>query len=302
VAALLGGGSVADDRDIRSGAAAGPPPAAASDIPPDQLVVMQRVGRESGIPWQVFAAIAKVESDFGRNMATSWAGAIGYGQFLPSTWSSFGRGDPYDFRDVIPAMARYLRAFGAPAALRRALYAYNHDWAYVDQVLALAASYGLGSASGGPGSVPSDLAARALTLALAQRGKPYVFGAAGPDAFDCSGLVQWAFRQLGVAAPRTAQAQHAWTRPVDVAELRPGDLVFFERTYSSPDRVTHVGIYAGGGQMVNAPAVSAAVRLEPLDTPYWRAHFAGAGRPPLAGGAIARSEATVTRRSAGVRS
>src|SRR5437667_308597 len=67
------------------------------EIPPDQFSVMQTVARETGIPWQVFAAIAKVESDFGRNMATSSAGAIGYGQFLPATWAGFGRGgDPYN--------------------------------------------------------------------------------------------------------------------------------------------------------------------------------------------------------------
>jgi hypothetical protein len=264
---------------------------------------MQRVGRESGIPWQVLAAIAKVESDFGRNMSTSWAGAIGYGQFLPSTWAGFGRGDPYDYRDVLPAMARYLLAFGAPADLRRALYAYNHDWAYVDQVLALAAAYGLGSEAAGLGRVPSDLAARVVAVALAQRGKPYVFGAAGPDAFDCSGLVQWAFGRLGISAPRTAQAQYAWARPIPVSELRPGDLVLFEQTYPSPDRITHVGIYIGGGRMVHAPAVGEAVRVEPLDSRYWRAHFAGAGRPPLAGaGTIALHETRKALRSAGVRS
>jgi hypothetical protein len=245
-----------------------PPPAGAADtdIPRVQLAVMQAVARETGIPWQVLAAIAKVESDFGRNMATSSAGAIGYGQFLPSTWTGFGRGgDPYDYRDVIPAMARYLLAHGAPADLRRAIYAYNHSWAYVDQVLGLAAAYGLGPAGAwGTGE-------RALAAALAQRGKPYLFGAAGPDAFDCSGLVQWAYRQVGVLAPRTAQQQFDWARPVQPAEVRVGDLAFFHSTYPSPDRITHVGIYAGNGQFVVAPAAGEVVRLESLNQPYWRA-------------------------------
>ena len=133
------------------------PTAGAAEIPPDQVAVMQRVSGETGIPWQVLAAIAKVESDFGRNMATSSAGAVGYGQFLPSTWAAFGQGgDPYDHRDVIPAMARYLLAFGAPADLRRAVYAYNHSWDYVDDVLALAAAYG---ANGGAPPTPSSAAA-----------------------------------------------------------------------------------------------------------------------------------------------
>ena len=69
--------------------------AAIEEIPPDQLEVMQQESLRTGIPWQIFAAIAKVESDFGRNMETSSAGAIGYGQFLPETWVAYGEGgDP----------------------------------------------------------------------------------------------------------------------------------------------------------------------------------------------------------------
>jgi hypothetical protein len=226
-------------------------------------------------------------------MATSSAGAIGYGQFLPSSWAAFGRGgDPYDYRDVIPAMARYLLAHGAPGDLRRAVYAYNHSWDYVDQVLSLAASFGP-DAGGRPGLTAADadadtarLGERLVAIALAQRGKPYVFGAAGPHAFDCSGLVQWAFGQVGITAPRTAQGQFDWAQPVPAATLQVGDLVFFHATYatsSSADAITHVGIYAGGGQMIVAPQAGTAVRLEALDRPYWRAHFAGAGRAPLPG-------------------
>ena len=119
------------------------------EIPSDQLAVMQQVSRWSGISWQFFGAIAKVESDLGRNMSTSWAGAIGYGQFLPESWARYGSGgDPYDFRDVIPAMARYLLVAGAPNDMPTALYAYNHDWSYVAQVLAIAGAYGYS----GPGT------------------------------------------------------------------------------------------------------------------------------------------------------
>jgi murein DD-endopeptidase MepM/ murein hydrolase activator NlpD len=121
-----------------------------TDIPPDQLAVMQQASLVTGIPWQVLAAIAKVESDFGRNMATSSAGAIGYGQFLPVMWSIFGEGgDPYDFQDAIPAMARYLLEAGAPADLHGAIYSYNHSWEYVEQVLAYAAAYGYPAPAGG---------------------------------------------------------------------------------------------------------------------------------------------------------
>jgi hypothetical protein len=266
----------------------GPPASGAitGSVPTEQLAVMQRVSRDTGIPWQVFAAIAKVESDFGRNMATSSAGAVGYGQFLPSTWAGFGRGgDPYDYRDVIPAMARYLLAHDAPGDLRRAVYAYNHSWAYVDQVLAIAGSFGLGTGAGSPAveAEPERLRERVVAVALLQRGKPYLFGAAGPDAFDCSGLVQWVFQQVAIATPRSAQGQSDWARPVPVTEIQIGDLVFFHSTYPSPDAITHVGIYAGGGQMIVAPRTGEAVRVDSLASPYWRAHFAGVGRPPFPG-------------------
>lgn len=112
-------------------------------IPLDQLVVMRQVGVETGVPWQILAGIAKVESNFGQNMTTSSAGAIGYGQFLPAMWEIFGEGgNPYDFNDVIPAMARYLLNAGAPDDIPGSLYSYNRSWAYVDLVLSYADAYG----------------------------------------------------------------------------------------------------------------------------------------------------------------
>ena len=117
--------------------------ASGGGIPSDQLAAMQQESQVTGIPWQIFAAIARIESDFGRNMSTSWAGAIGYGQFLPVTWVDYGNGgDPYNFRDVIPAMGRYLLVAGVLNDPPRAIYAYNHSWSYVSQVLSYAATYG----------------------------------------------------------------------------------------------------------------------------------------------------------------
>ncbi|HEX8969627.1 MAG TPA: lytic transglycosylase domain-containing protein, partial [Chloroflexota bacterium] len=110
----------------------------------DHLATMDRAARDSGcgVPWQLLAAIARVESDFGRNMATSSAGAIGYGQFLPGSWQAFGSdGNAYDYRDALPAMAVYLCQAGLARDPRVALFAYNHaDW-YVDLVLDLAVQY-----------------------------------------------------------------------------------------------------------------------------------------------------------------
>jgi hypothetical protein len=249
------------------------------EIPPDQLEVMQQVSFQTGIPWQIFAALAKVESDFGRNMATSSAGAIGYGQFMPATWAAYGTdgngdgiADPYDFHDVIPAMGRYLLASGAPADMPHALYAYNHSWAYVDQVLAYAAAYGYVD----PASIP----ARAVALARSRIGAPYVWGAAGPDAFDCSGLVFWVYSQLGVQVPRTAQPQFEWALPIAPSQFQPGDLVFFQGTWATSDPVSHVGMYTGNGMVVMATDTGDFVREVALSNPYWTAHFAAAGRPP----------------------
>ncbi len=112
-------------------------------IPAEQIPVMQSAAATCNLPWQVLAAIAKVESDFGANMATSSAGAIGYGQFLPGTWAAYGGGgNPYDYHDALPAMARYLCDWGGPRDLPRAIYAYNHAQWYVDLVLSVAAGYG----------------------------------------------------------------------------------------------------------------------------------------------------------------
>ncbi len=254
-------------------------PAAAAEIPPEHLAVMQQVSNQTGIPWQILAAISKVESGFGANMGPSSAGAVGYCQFMPGTWAAYGVdgdgdgiADPYNFRDCIPAMAGYLMANGAPADMHRALYAYNHLWSYVETVLAIAAGYGYLD----PASIP----AQAVELARSKIGLPYVWGAEGPDTFDCSGLVLWVYGQLGVQVPRTAQQQFDWATPIDRSQLQPGDLTFYENTYPSEERITHVGIYAGNGTVIMATTTGDYVREVSMSDSYWSEHFAGAGRPP----------------------
>ncbi len=95
-------------------------------------------------------------------------------------------------------------------------------------------------------SAGTGVGAAALAIAQGKIGKPYVWGAVGPNAFDCSGLVMWAFKQVGVSLPRTAAAQSQVGTAVSKGDLQPGDLVFF---YSP---VSHVGIYLGGGKVLNA--------------------------------------------------
>src|SRR5919106_3101637 len=118
------------------------------EIPPFLLPIYQAYGTEYGIPWQVLAAINKIETGFGTNLNVSSAGAMGWMQFIPSTWDAYGvdanndkRKDPYNPVDAICAAARYLKAAGGQKDLRRGIFAYNHaDW-YVDEVLLYANQY-----------------------------------------------------------------------------------------------------------------------------------------------------------------
>jgi murein DD-endopeptidase MepM/ murein hydrolase activator NlpD len=109
----------------------------------------QQAGATYGVPWQVLAAINKVESNFGRNMGPSSAGAIGWMQFMPSTWQRWGMdadgdgiADPWNPQDAIFAAGRYLAAAGGRTDISRAIFAYNHAQWYVDEILGLARLYG----------------------------------------------------------------------------------------------------------------------------------------------------------------
>ncbi|MGW0992867.1 NlpC/P60 family protein [Streptomyces sp. NPDC002523] len=117
-------------------------------------------------------------------------------------------------------------------------------------------------------TAPTSRAAAAVDYAYQKLGSPYVWGATGPTAFDCSGLVQAAYRSAGISLPRTTYAQINAGRHVSRSQLQPGDLVFF---YSG---VSHVGIYIGNGRMIHAPNPSAPVRVAPID----EMPFAGATR------------------------
>jgi len=112
-------------------------------------------------------------------------------------------------------------------------------------------------------------AARAIEEARAQLGKPYVWGGAGPDSFDCSGLTQWAWGKAGVSLSHYTGDQWNEGKRVTRAELIPGDLVFFG------DDLYHVGIYLGNGEMIHAPRTGEVIRIEPV----WWSSFQGGVRP-----------------------
>lgn len=121
-----------------------------------------------------------------------------------------------------------------------------------------------------PQADAATIAQQAVTISAAQKGKPYKYGAVGPRAFDCSGLVVYVYNtRLHKRLPRTATAQRTATRRIAKANIRPGDLVFFAP--SSTARVTHVGVYAGGGRIWHSPKPGGVVKLSTLWTTRWTA-------------------------------
>jgi cell wall-associated NlpC family hydrolase len=143
-------------------------------------------------------------------------------------------------------IAEYQRQYTALSAPQRQQVARTHG----------------GDAEPVPGGViaPSQAAQAAVNTALAQVGDPYVWGASGPDAFDCSGLMQYAYSAAGVSLPHSSSSQSRLGAPVSRSELQPGDLVFF---YSP---VSHVGMYIGNGQMVHAATSGTPVQVVDLDS------------------------------------
>jgi cell wall-associated NlpC family hydrolase len=274
---------------------------AADSIPANYLALYQQVGPQYGLPWTVLAGIGEVESDHGRSnepgvhSGANYAGAEGPMQFLPETFRQYGSGDIYNPADAIPATARMLKANGAPGNMRGAIFAYNHLQSYVDAVLGWAAKYGNGKYSvGGDNNRPSvcvggggsatmgspngTLGERIVYWASTQMGIVYQFGGGGPSGpnvgtnsrgdgkpgWDCSGIAEFAvYRATGgrVDLPHNTVAQYDDTSQVthvDKSQLQPGDLVFF---YTSMD---HMGIYIGGGQMIEAPHTGDVVKVAPV--------------------------------------
>jgi cell wall-associated NlpC family hydrolase len=233
------------------------------------------------LSWSVLAAIGRVESDSGRSSApgvatgANPAGAQGPMQFEPGTFAAYatvgpGGADPaspYDPVDAVFSAATMLCANGggSAAGLGQALWAYNHSSVYVDTVLVLAQAL---LADPGLGSTPAS----ALAFAASTLGIPYLWGGTGVGGYDCSGLVQAAYRSAGVTLPRVAQDQFNAGPAVAPGTAIPGDLIFFG---NSPVDVEHVGIYVGAGEMIDAPHTGVDIREEPANPP----DLVGATRP-----------------------
>lgn len=207
-----------------------------------------------------------------------WGHALGPMQFLPATWQSWGvvapdrppgsTPDAQNAWDAVYGAARYLCGGSQSLGdITEAILRYNHSDEYVRQVLDKAAAYGLGAGGPATGDVLAGSGESVVAAAMTQLGVPYIWGGETPGVgFDCSGLAQWAYAQIGISLPRTTFSQVTTGLAVSVDELRPGDLVFSRGTEANGTTTDlgHVALYAGGGMVVVAPHSGDVVSLKPL--------------------------------------
>lgn len=222
-----------------------------------------------GLPWTVLAGFGEAASDHGRHVTDHGLMGIDSVQFgqhaNPIPAGGAAPASPLDPADASYATARAI--CGPASDLRSMVGKVSADPVRIIEladVYAHAPNRGSFVATAAR-SAPSATARLALEYAGAQLGLPYVWGGDGPDrggvGFDCSGLTQTAFQAAGVAIPRTATDQFRTGQPVDVTDLRAGDLVF----YGDPKGfLHHVAIYIGTGQVIDAPHPGAFVRLDPM--------------------------------------
>ncbi|WP_328537992.1 C40 family peptidase [Streptomyces sp. NBC_00344] len=228
--------------------------------------------------------------------ARSPANALGVAQFIPGTWATHGidgngdgKKDIWDPADAIPSAASYdcelagyvknvpgSQSDNMLAAYNAGSYAvikyhgvppYRETQNYVKIIRTLEKSF----ARPVNGVAPSQQAAAAIYYAQQKLGTPYLWGGNGTadqgGRFDCSGLTKAAYHSVGIELPRVANDQYnAGAHPAR-NELLPGDLVFFSNDLSNSRAIHHVGLYVGGGYMIDAPYTGAVIRFDKIDSP-----------------------------------
>ncbi|MGK5530112.1 NlpC/P60 family protein [Streptomyces sp. URMC 129] len=304
--ALLVVGVYSAGAGLLGGAGSGDGQLARNTVPEEYALMVQEWGNycETLSP-ALLAAQINQESGWQADVV-SHADAQGIAQFIPSTWQTHGidaNGDGeanvWDPEDAIPSAAVY--------DCTLADYVADVPGDPVDNMLAAynAGPYAVIEAGGVPNitetqnyvriireaeasfaAVPADQplppleqAAGAVHFAQEKLGTPYLWGGDGtPEEggrFDCSGLTKAAYESVGITIPRVANDQwNAGPHP-DRDELLPGDLVFFAYDLNDPRSIHHVGLYVGGGYMINAPYTGAVIRFDPIDSP----DYFGATRP-----------------------
>jgi peptidoglycan DL-endopeptidase CwlO len=145
----------------------------------------------------------------------------------------------------------------------------------VEPLVSLVSSGAAGAGSAASPAVPATALDTMLKAAMSRKGLPYVWGAAGPGSFDCSGLVQWSFAQAGIVMPRVAADQALSGPAVPASQLAPGDLLFYHTDPTAPGYISHVAIYLGNGWMIQAPEPGLDVEVVPA---AFGSEFAGAVR------------------------
>jgi len=190
-------------------------------VPPFLLPIFQAAGAAYGIPWQVLAAINEVETDYGRDLSVSSAGAEGWMQFLPASWAQYGVDangdgyeDPYNPADAIFAAARYLRAAGGERNIRGAVFSYNHSQAYVESVMLRAQLLG-GTPAELMGAITGLTEARFPVHAAAHfsDGFPMVAGRAGAPARQLVGTTIYASAGAPVIAVQDGEVAQIGASP-----------------------------------------------------------------------------------------
>lgn len=264
-------------------------------VPASYASIVQKWGNLcSAINPALLAAQLYQESGFNPH-AVSPAKAEGIAQFIPGTWAIHGIdgngdgvADVWDPRDAIPSAAAYdcqlaSDVKGVPgnptdnmlAAYNAGAYAvikyggvppYKETQNYVKTITTLAQSF----AAPVQRLDPSRQAAGAIYYAQKKLGTPYLWGGDGTAAqngrFDCSGLTKAAYASVGITLPRVANDQYNAGPHPKRDELLPGDLVFFSDDLTDSRAIRHVGIYVGGGYMIDAPKPGAVIRFDPIDT------------------------------------